>query len=1115
MDSIIIILFIVFIAVFIFGFFIIYKQVALIKKGEFKLKDRFQCIVYGFIFSSAVLVVVSMALIFTIETPDFWTDTTPPDLDPIVFLIPFAICLAYISFYPLIDFLFIALSGEADEGLTPFHKYIGEKIINKTNYKIINVFIALAFYFAVFFLPPILLALLGLPFIMIWMSWMLVYPLMILTFYGTKGYIAQLSNFYLHIPEIKRSIFLGFEDGKRTFEEFKKGWAPRVLIGLMIFVFVWAWISMIQTISFYFTASMPFALMSSIFVFVTLFLGVLGYFTRFWARKIKYRGIDIYFAAYLIAAIAINVLVNFLILNAKKLENTLIFWKFTRDITPNYLMFAFAAAIEEVVLLIFTTYYFLSKTNEFKRNIKNSIINQCGQTFDPIPLFNLIKNKNREISKHAEETLIMMYERIPLKEKTILDDMKFKNSLIDGICDPHPNSRRICYKILLQLENDVPDKILQWIIESLESPNYDKSIPFAKSLFIANMNLVNNIPITTIFNLVKDAEWRLKLFGLKILSRLIEKDNHLIMNLDVNKLLSDPNYHVQVESLNIFSKTSEEIPFELLIEKLNHPNKFIRSATIKNIKNLKSENIKDEMITKIAPLIKDPTSSVRASIFELFSKIGNFKKFSIPIQPFLEGLTDIDKNVRKASVLALEKYFNEEPKALDIELIINKIDPNNIEILNSILSLLSRFWEKDPEKILTTLLIFLKFDNEQLKEAISKILVEKYKTNPYLIIQNLISIPDVSKYIKKGIVSTTLIRIAKNDPKNVIPKLFNYLDSNDDDTRLNAITSMEGLIDDFSDKITIKPFLILLEKDTNQQIKKECSKIISKIAKKNPILIKPEMIGILQSLNNQEPSVKITLFKSLLEIARESPNLIPIPPIIDFLSDSDSFIRESCAKILGFIGYKSPEEAIDVLFNIGLKDEDWIVREASISSLGEIIEHLENRELIINKFVFFLDDESTWVRRSAMNILSNLKEIKSSQIPFEKVLKNLKDKDPKVREASTGLLKIYGIHNIDSIFENIITLLEDDSEDVRNKMVNDMVLIINKIGLNKVLSKLLKNLSGETSIELQRSIALILERTSKYEDEKIKKRVISLLKIRCEMSQDPIICEALHKIREI
>ncbi|MFX1558216.1 MAG: hypothetical protein ACFFC9_13250, partial [Promethearchaeota archaeon] len=414
MNSIEIILLIIFFSVFVFGFFIIYKQVALIKKGEFKLKDRLQCFIYGFIFSISVIVVIGMAIIFTIETPEFWKETAPPDFDPILFLIPFIICLVYISFYPLIDFLFIALSGETDEGLTPFHKFIGEKFINKTDYKIINVFLAIGFYFAFFFLPPIFLSLLGLPFIMIWISWMLFYPLMILTFYGTRGFIAQFSNFYLHIPEIKRSIFLGFEDGKRTVEEFKKGWAPRTLVGMMIFVYIWAWISLIQTIGFYFTATMPFAIMSSIFVFVTLFLGVLGYFTRFWARKIKYRGIDIYFAAYLMAAISINILVNFLILNSEKLQNTFALWNFTKEITPNYLMFAFAAAIEEGVLLTFTTYYFLSKRNQFKRNIRYSIITQCGQTFDPIPLFNLIKNKNKKIRNHAEETLTMMYERIPL-----------------------------------------------------------------------------------------------------------------------------------------------------------------------------------------------------------------------------------------------------------------------------------------------------------------------------------------------------------------------------------------------------------------------------------------------------------------------------------------------------------------------------------------------------------------------------------------------------------------------------------------------------------------------------------------------------------------------------
>ena len=90
----------------------------------------------------------------------------------------------------------------------------------------------------------------------------------------------------------------------------------------------------------------------------------------------------------------------------------------------------------------------------------------------------------------------------------------------------------------------------------------------------------------------------------------------------------------------------------------------------------------------------------------------------------------------------------------------------------------------------------------------------------------------------------------------------------------------------------------------------------------------------------------------------------------------------------------------------------------------------------------------------------------------------------------------------------------DESGDVRNTTVDVMVKIIHEIGISKVLSKLLKCLSDEYSIQTQQSIAIILGRTIRYEDEKIKKRVISLLKIRCEMSQDPIICEMLTKLRE-
>ena len=49
---------------------------------------------------------------------------------------------------------------------------------------------------------------------------------------------------------------------------------------------------------------------------------------------------------------------------------------------------------------------------------------------------------------------------------------------------------------------------------------------------------------------------------------------------------------------------------------------------------------------------------------------------------------------------------------------------------------------------------------------------------------------------------------------------------------------------------------------------------------------------------------------------------------------------------------------------------------------------------------------------------------------------------------------------------------------------------------------------------LQQSIALLLKRVVKYESVELKNRLLSLLRIRCQMSQDPIICEVMTEIEK-
>ncbi|MFW9783533.1 MAG: HEAT repeat domain-containing protein, partial [Candidatus Heimdallarchaeota archaeon] len=253
---------------------------------------------------------------------------------------------------------------------------------------------------------------------------------------------------------------------------------------------------------------------------------------------------------------------------------------------------------------------------------------------------------------------------------------------------------------------------------------------------------------------------------------------------------------------------------------------------------------------------------------------------------------------------------------------------------------------------------------------------------------------------------------------------------------------------------------------------------------------------------------------SILELAKSEPKLIPISNIINLVSDNDAFIREIAVKTLGFIGHNFPSEVIEILLNKTLIDNEWIVRDATISSLGIIIPKLDDKQKIVQKLASLMEDKNIWVRNSSMNLIASIKDISPSTIPFNKLSENLIHSNPKVRQGAANLLKIYDYNIINDNFEKILLLLGDESEEVRRSIINTIIELIKNVGLSKLLNILLKNLSDSGSLLTQQSIAIILGRTAKYEEETIKKRIIALLKVRCEMSQDPIICENLTKLKE-
>ncbi|TFF98307.1 MAG: hypothetical protein EU547_01880 [Promethearchaeota archaeon] len=1121
------VLIIIFFIVLIIGAYIIYRQVALVKKEELIWMDYAKCLFYGIIFSSAVMIVIVMAFIFAINSPDLWEYSTikpQSTINPIVLFIPMIICLFYITIYPLIDFIYLAISSGSKKGLTIFHKVLGEKIINRFDSKLISILISIGFYLTIFIIPPLLLTLLGIPLILIWSTWLLVYPLMILTYYGSKGYIAGITNAYVHLPDPSRSLFLPFEDTEKTLKEFIDDPFSRIIIGLMLFVFVWQWISAFQTLFLIISGSMAISPYSySGMVFITLLFGVIGYFTRFWGRKIQYRAIDVYFAAYLMAGVGINVFVNFLIVNISKLTGTLNTWTLTAPISETFLYFAFPAVIEEITLILFTSYYFLVRSSTFNINFFESKIAECGQTFDPIPLFNFIKSDKSDLRNQAEKNLVNMYERIPLKAEIDLNKVKYKHPLIDGLSDPNPNARKISYKILTQLAQNAPNMVYSWITEEISSPNYEKAVNFIRSLLESNISLIKRIPIERLIKLLNDSDWRVKSLILKLFSRLIEDNKEVIELLDIKSLLKEPDHNIQAETLNILSKSSYIISFDLLLKKLNHSNDKVRANAIKNIKNLQEIEKKKDLISKIPIFIEDPSNLIRTAALELLASVDDFKQYTIPMEPILNALNSTDDKLRDAAISALQRYNEENPKAIEVESILKRIDKTNTHILIDILNLIGdfwnkkiRFWNKNPEKILDVLLKFIKFDNNEVREEISNIILKKYPLNQDIIFDRLIHIPDISTFVTKGIISRTLIKIVEKYPEDIIPRLNKFEDFEDDEAKINALSALEGCIENHPELVNIESLMSTLQKTNNENIKNEASKVLIKIAKRNPKAIKPVIPKIMNLFEGQKTSIKITLVKALIEIAEETPEAININLIENLLDEDDAIIRETATKILGYLGSVSEIDRVifDILFKNALKDEDWIVREAAITSLNRLVPEIENKTFIIEKLVSMLNKEESWVQSSILNLLSEIKEIPTSQISLTKIQKLISKGDHKVKQSIAKFLGNYSIENPDDIFDTALILLDDPSKDVQDKMINSLISIIHENGLKNLLPRLLEHLSDEYSIRVNRSIARILGRTVKYAEKEIKKRVISVLEIRCEMSQDPEICRVLHDLEE-
>lgn len=1115
-----IILILIFILAGIGGFYLIYQQIKLVKEEIFSIWDYLKCLVYGFIFASGVIIIITMMLIFAYTDIEFLPKPSEvgDDISGLL-LAPILYLMVFLLFFPLIDFLYMAYSDK-NKGLSAFQEFIAEKLIHRVK-KPLRYLVAVVLWLLFSILPPIILVFgFGFPFIIIFLSWSIFLPIMIISFFGIRGYISGIVNNYLHIPVIRRSSFLTFDKSNRGVKEFAEGPGYRIMLGLMIFLYFWSFYSLFQTASLMNpNIKQGFSNMNYAWsVFLVLIFGITGYFSRFWGRKVKFKWMDILFSAWLIACVGINVMINFLLTNSDKLADTFSSLIITIPITVpgNVVIFVPAAIIEESIIVFLITYYLLEFKNDFLHKTKYASVDTASQKFDPIPLFNLIRASQEDIKKHAQEELVRMYSRIPYKKELKLDSPKFMDPLFDALTDYNKDARKIGKEILIDYLQNHPKIIAEIINDCLISKNYDKKIIVGNLVLKYLDSIITYLSQKIIHSLLQDRDFHIRRIGIQILKKTFGKFESVNPDI-IYPLLNDADFEIQSNVISLLAKMNYDIDFTIISNKLTHPNKKIKSAAAASLSNLgdveDSEYVKKNM-KHFLQMLSNPDIGTRSSVMKTLGTIGNFKKFKIPITPFLEGIISKNSLLRNSARIGLSKYIIEvktkdATKMLDTltEKLINSQD----EVKLSIYGVFKDTWEIDPLKVVHVLKNDIKSKNKKIQELVSKSFIEIGQKRPDLVFQVLLSIKEEKTYIKRGVISQTIINICEKNPQ-AISILVNNLSTNEIIVRVNATLALSGIQESSYNLIDVPNIVNITLKETNFEVKRELLKFLLIISEQQPESVLSEIKTLFKILNEENNNIQSSLLKILIPLSKSYPESIPLKLMKKFTKVDDSLIKESAIKIIGNIGIMNLSKTFELL-RILLNDKDWTVKNAAMESLHNLSKDSKDTTIAM-KIVDLIDDDEKWTRLKALEITAEIIKKNPEVLSINKMKNLIISKDPDIRGRVGNILGSYDADKFDIIFPLIIDLMVDSDSNVRNKASSALVSISVNVPMKKFLPATLIYFSDETEIILQQSIALALKRIIKYESKEIKKRVIDLLTIRAEVSQDPVISKVLQDLKD-
>ncbi|HAA54831.1 MAG TPA: hypothetical protein DCE42_08730, partial [Myxococcales bacterium] len=442
-------------------------------------------------------------------------------------------------------------------------------------------------------------------------------------------------------------------------------------------------------------------------------------------------------------------------------------------------------------------------------------------------------------------------------------------------------------------------------------------------------------------------------------------------------------------------------------------------------------------VEEVTPLLhkalQDPMGIVREKAAIALQKLA-----APSSRPFLlEALQDKEGHVRRAVVAAVARYEDEIFSSLAPML----HDPHK-DVRMQALKAIAELQEKEPDKVDSLMLGALKDSEEAIRLEALSVLRWNQSTQVIPAVGETL-LHDVSSAVRKEAASVLGYMESKqaveplfaalHDPhyqvrcqviealgdlraKNKIGDLLTLINDGDRDVRKQVVTTLGEL---GVRKQEVLAALVQALTDTDEEVRKVAVEALAMLTDgKDPAL--------LRGLEDPHAAVRIEAIFALHSPIEE----VFMPALLDILADQDEDRDVRKAAIEAFSHYNledwaSVEARVRPLFGALMKEDDLVLREEVVSSIGMIGYEGATRELNL-----LLQNDVSDIRKAAATAMSFLDEPQAVYA----LVAALKDEAFRVRAAAAEALAEHAEkRDIPQAMEPLIAAMKDEELEVRKQ----------------------------------------------------------------------------------